>query len=271
MPSPAARFVPALAGLLLALLPIPAFAVGCFPVARTDPAPGISLLIPAGLRLAALPDGATARITFLGHASFLIETAGGASAVTDYNGYIRPPYAPDVATMNNAHSTHYTMAPDPKIAHVLRGWNPAGGEARHDVTVDDMRVRNIPTAVHGRSGDQTNSNSIFVFEVGDLCIAHLGHLHQQVTDQILAELGQIDVALVPIDGSWTMSQEEMAEAIRRIAAPVVIPMHYFGSSVLARFLALVEGEWSVRTEPTPELLLSRANLPQKTVVVLPGS
>jgi hypothetical protein len=48
-------------------------------------------------------------------------------------------------------------------------------------------------------------------------------------------------------------------------------MHYFGSSVLARFLALVEGEWSVRTEPTPELLLSRANLPQKAVVVLPGS
>ena len=39
------------------------------------------------------------------------------------------------------------------------------------------------------AGDQTNSNSIFVFEVADLCIAHLGHLHQLLTDQQLAELG----------------------------------------------------------------------------------
>ena len=134
-----------------------------------------------------------------------------------------------------------------------------------------MRVRNIPTAVHGRTGAQTNSNSIFVFEVGDLCIAHLGHLHQAITDQILAELGQVDVVLVPVDGTYTMSQEEMVEAIRRIRAPVVIPMHYFGSSVLARFLALVEGEYAVDTRPTPELLLARATLPRNTVIVLPGS
>ncbi len=266
MPSPARLLLLALAGLLLTAGPVQA--LGCFPVAGVEPA---ARLVRAGLETTELPAGAAARITFLGHASFLIESAGGVSVVTDYNGYIRPPFAPDVATMNNAHGTHYTAAPDPKIAHVLRGWNPAGGEARHDLVVGDVRVRNIPTAVHGRTGSQANSNSIFVFEVGDLCVAHLGHLHQQVTDQILAELGQIDVVLVPIDGTWTMAQEEMVEVIRQIGAPVVIPMHYFGSSVLARFLALVEGDWQVRTEPTPEILLSRATLPQRTVVVLPGS
>lgn len=267
MPLPA-RVLLCLVGFLLILAPAPARALGCFPVAADEPVPR---LMPAGLELAELPAGAAARITFLGHASFLIESAGGVSAITDYNGYVRAPVTPDVATMNNAHSTHYTAAPDPKIAHVLRGWNPAGGEARHDLLVGDVRVRNIPTAVHGRGGDQTNSNSIFVFEVGDLCIAHLGHLHQQVTEQILAELGQIDVVLVPIDGTWTMSQEEMVEVIRRIGAPVVIPMHYFGSSVLARFLALVEGEWSVRRQASAELLLARATLPQRSVIVLPGS
>jgi L-ascorbate metabolism protein UlaG (beta-lactamase superfamily) len=246
---------------------VPAWAAGCFPVAGLEPR-----LVPVSLETAALPGGATVRLTFLGHASFLIESAQGASAVTDYNGYLRPPYPPDVATMNNAHGTHYTEAPDPKIPYVLRGWNPAGGEARHDVTVKDMRVRNIPTAVHGRAGRQTNSNSIFVFEVGDLCIAHLGHLHQAITDQILAELGQIDVVLVPIDGTYTMAQEEMVEAIRRIGAPVVIPMHYFGPSVLARFLGLVEGEYVVDARAEPELLLARTTLPaRRTVVVLPGS
>jgi L-ascorbate metabolism protein UlaG (beta-lactamase superfamily) len=255
-----------LGSLLLLLATVgPALASGCFPVAGLEPR-----LVPAALTTAQLPAGATARLTFLGHASFLIETAGGASAVTDYNGYVKAPQTPDIVTMNNAHDTHHTDLVEPGVKHVLRGWNPAGGVAEHDLTHLDLRVRNIPTSVHGRSGAQGNSNSIFVFEVEDLCIAHLGHLHHVLTDQHLAELGVIDVVLVPVDGRWTMSQEEMAQVVRQIGAPVVVPMHYFGSSVLGRFLALVEGEYAVETREAPELVLSRATLPAKTVVVLPG-
>jgi L-ascorbate metabolism protein UlaG (beta-lactamase superfamily) len=252
--------------LLLSNFPRESRASGCFPVAGVPPR-----LIPAGWSTAALPAGATARLTFLGHASFLIETAGGASAVTDYNAYVKAPFTPDIVTMNNAHGTHYTDFVEPGVKHVLRGWNPQGGEASHDLGFRDLRVRNIPTAVHGRSGAQGNSNSIFVFEVEDLCIAHLGHLHQLLTTRELAELGVIDVVLVPVDGTYTMAQEEMVEVVRAIGAPVVIPMHYFGSTVLARFLALVEGEYRIVESATPELVLSRATLPQKTVIVLPGS
>ncbi len=243
----------------------PAMASGCFPVADLKPR-----LIPADFRQAALPDGATARLTFLGHASFLLETAGGATAVTDFNAYVGTPVAPDIVTMNNAHDTHYTSLVPPEVDHVLRGWNPQGGEARHDVTHLDLRVRNVPTAVHGRTGDQTNSNSIFVFEVADLCIAHLGHLHQLLTDQQLAELGVIDVVMAPVDGSWTMAQTEMVAVIRQIRPTVVIPMHYFGSAVLGRFLDLIDEEYRIELRETPELLLARSDLPQRTVVVLPG-
>ena len=243
----------------------PALASGCFPVAGLEPR-----LVPAALQTAALPAGVTARLTFLGHSSFLLETAGGATAVTDYNAYVRAPVTPGIVTMNNAHDSHYTNLVEPGVQHVLRGWNPAGGVARHDITYLDLRVRNIPTSVHGRSGAQGNSNSIFVFEVGDLCIAHLGHLHHVLTDQHLAELGVIDVVLVPVDGAYTMSQPEMVEVIRQIGAPVVIPMHYFGSEVLGRFLALVDDDYEVALREAPSLLLARATLPQRTVIVLPG-
>ena len=251
----------------LLLLPgLPAAASGCFPVAGLAPR-----ILPAAWQAAALPAGATARLTFLGHASFLLETAGGTTAVTDFNAYVGAPLTPDIVTMNNAHDTHYTSFVPPGVTHVLRGWNPQSGEARHDITEGDLRVRNVPTAVHGRSGDQGNSNSMFVFEVEDLCIVHLGHLHQVLTDQQLAELGVIDVALVPVDGMWTMSHAEMVEVIRQIRPSVVVPMHYFGSSVLARFLAEIEDEYAVELRETPELLLARTSLPQRTVVVLPGS
>lgn len=257
--------------LLAALLCLPllaggARAEGCFPVASAE-----ARVVPAALRTAALPAGATARLTFLGHASFLIESAEGVTAVTDFNGFVGAPLVPDIVTMNNAHDTHFTAAVPPGVTHVLRGWNPDGGEARHDLSSRDLRVRNVPTAVHGRAGDQTNSNSIFVFEIGDLCIAHLGHLHQRLTSAQLAELGLIDVVLVPVDGTYTMSHAEMAEVLRQIGAPVVVPMHYFGAAVLARFLAEVEGEYRIDIRDNPELLLARASLPQRTVIVLPGS
>ena len=61
------------------------------------------------------------KLTFIGHATFLIETAGGVKAATDYNDYVRPPVTPDIATMNKAHSTHNSRAPDPAIKQVLQG------------------------------------------------------------------------------------------------------------------------------------------------------
>ena len=73
------------------------------------------------LRLAGgIPEGAVS-ITFLGHASFLIESPAGVRIVTDYNDMIRAPVTPDVVTMNNAHPTHYSEAVESGVKYVLRG------------------------------------------------------------------------------------------------------------------------------------------------------
>jgi L-ascorbate metabolism protein UlaG (beta-lactamase superfamily) len=245
--------------ILLGLGTGPASARGCFPIAEHGE---------AGIRLASMPAGATVGITFLGHASFWIETAGGVTAITDYNGYHVGPELPTIVTMNNAHGTHFTDNPDPGIAHVLRGWNPAGGIAEHDLDEGDMRVRNIPTSVHGRTGAHANSNSIFVFEVEDLCIAHLGHLHHVLTDLHLGELGMIDILLVPIDGSYTIGQELMREVIAQIGPAVVIPMHYFGQASLNRFLDLMADEWEVVQVGASTVHHDRLGLPFRQVQVL---
>jgi hypothetical protein len=86
-------------------------------------------------------------LSFVGHATFLIQTPQGVRIATDYNDGTRPPVTPDVATMNKAHSTHFSYRPDPGITYVLRGWNPAGGPAVHDLTVQDVRIRNVSTNI----------------------------------------------------------------------------------------------------------------------------
>src|SRR3981189_3769220 len=95
------------------------------------------LVQPADYRPAAL-EPTQVRLTFIGHSTWLIESPGAVRIATDYNAYLRPPVVPDIATMNRAHTTHYSNFPDPGIKHVLRGWNPDGGPAKHDMTVADI-------------------------------------------------------------------------------------------------------------------------------------
>src|SRR4030088_1864549 len=54
----------------------------------------------ARLRLAAAGPEGDVGLTFLGHASFLIESPQGVRIVTDYNDMIRAPVTPDIGTMN---------------------------------------------------------------------------------------------------------------------------------------------------------------------------
>lgn len=179
------------------------------------------------------------RIRFIGHSTFLIESPGGVRIATDYFGQAGPDGLPDVVTMNRAHSTHYTESPDPAIAHVLRGWNPQGGPADHHLQVGDVVIRSVPTAIRAfGAGRIPNGNSMFIFEVAGLCIGHLGHLHHVLAPEDLAWIGQLDVVMVAVDGSYTMSHAEMAETLNVIKARLVLPMHYFGGATLRAFLGL---------------------------------
>src|SRR6516164_6400060 len=192
-------------------------------------------LIPAGLRLAALtPD--QVRITFIGHATFLIESPRLVRIATDYNDYVKPPIMPDIVTMNHAHSTHYTDRPDAGIKYVLRGWRDDGKPATYDITYEDVRVRNVPTNIRDwNGGTERNGNSIFIFEVAGLCIAHLGHLHHTLTQQQLDDMGRVDVVMAPVDGSYTLDTDGMIDVLKSLKAPLIIPMHFFSTYGLDRF------------------------------------
>lgn len=222
-------------------------------------------------------DGAVApgtlAITYVTHSTFVIQTPEGASLATDYAGYAGPGPLPMAVTMNNAHSTHYTSSPSPEIAQVFPGW-PAEGEQwrRHDAMVRDLRVRNVHTDVINYTGRRPNGNSIFIFELGDFCVGHLGHLHHVPSEAHFAEIGFLDVVMAPVDGSMTLSHEDMATVLRRLEARLILPMHYFSPQTLERFVAVLSQkfEFEVAVPDSGTLLVSKASLPRKpTLMALP--
>jgi L-ascorbate metabolism protein UlaG (beta-lactamase superfamily) len=240
---------------------------------RSVPRAGVPRLMPASMRLALNPD--QVRITYSGHSTFLVESPQLVRVATDYNDYVRPPIVPDIVTMNHAHSTHYTDHPDPRIPHVLRGWGPSPDRpARHDVQVRDVRVRNVPTNIRDWAGGGTerHGNSIFIYEMANMCIAHLGHLHHTLTQQQLDEIGRIDIVFVPVDGTMTLDTDGMIEVLEALKAQLMIPMHYFSSYTLHRFLDRIRAhKWDVETAVIPSTVVSKTTLPATPkVLVLPG-
>lgn len=212
----------------------------------------------------------TARIRYVAHASFLIQSPGGVSAVTDYTGFLGlTTLVPDVATMNHAHDSHWTHQPDPAIPNVLRGWGPYSRGITHHIEVGDMLIRNVSTDIRSFDGVETNGNSIFVFETAGLCIGHLGHLHHEPNPSQYAGLGRLDVVMVPVDGGRTVDLPTMIRIVTRLRSSIVIPMHWFDTYTLDAFLYGLPEGFDIQNKWHNSIEISLRTLPSRpTVVVL---
>lgn len=213
------------------------------------------------------------RLRYITHASFLLQTEGGLSAVTDFTGFLgNVDFIPDVVTMNHAHSTHWTAHPDPAIPNVLPGWGEEfGAGIDHYVDLGEMVIRNVSTDIRSAWGEgvEPEGNSIFVFEAAGLCIGHLGHLHHEPTDEQYIAIGRMDVVMVAVDGGLTLDLPAVFRVMNRLKASIVIPMHWFGDGTLGAFLDGMRERFDVVLTEGSELTVSLERLPaQPTVMVL---
>ncbi len=250
--------------LALVATPLGAWASTCFTFVEGVP----------GIRYASLGEIATApapevTIRYVAHSTYRIETPGGISINTDYFGADGPGGVPTVVTMNRAHETHYTDFPNPEIAHVLKGWEAEGrSPAIHDHEIGDVRIRNVTTDIRSWGTMGRDGNSIFVFEVADLCIAHLGHLHHVPTEQQYTALGRMDILMVPVDGSFTMEVPRMVEVAQRLKSSIVLPMHYFGRRSLERFLGGMADDFALDVGGREVLTVAADSLPARPTVIV---
>jgi len=239
-------------------------------IALSQSAPGLTYLHRASFTAPIAEE--SVRISYVDHSMFLIQGVAGSNVMTDFSGYFgNVAFQPDVVTMNNAHSSHWTAFPDPAIPHVLEGWAQGGVDRDHYLELGDILIRNVHTDTRSQNGGATpNGNSIFVFETAGLCIGHLGHLHQELSDAQYAALGRMDVVMAAVDGGLTLDHASLLRVLDRLRASVVIPMHWFGRYTLESFLSDMEesGYTIDRTGETSQVFNLR-NLPsQRTVMVL---
>jgi L-ascorbate metabolism protein UlaG (beta-lactamase superfamily) len=227
---------------------------------------------PRAIFVAASNPDATAHVVtiqWLGHSSFLIITPGGTTAVTDPHSWHASPTVPDVVTVSNEHPTHNQVRSVPGMARVLRGRTPEGESIEVNVTVGDLSIKGLPSS-GGNSSEIPTQNTIFVFRTEGLCIVHLGNLRRPLGTEYRQRLGRPDVLMIPIDGQWTLSFDQIAQTVAQLQPTIVLPMHYDFSEHVRLFMQFIKETVPVRTMSETTLELRRTTLPSASEVIVLG-
>jgi L-ascorbate metabolism protein UlaG (beta-lactamase superfamily) len=138
-------------------------------------------------------------------------------------------------------------------------------DAPGEYEVHEVLVTGVRTYRDDARGAERGVNTAFVYELDGLDVIHLGDVGHVLTEQMLGEIGSVQVALVPLGGA--LSTARAIDLIAGLGANLVVPMLVGDEQpqALERFLK----EMSV-TDPQPvqRLSVSISTVPQETTVVV---
>lgn len=162
------------------------------------------------------------QIKYLGHASFLIKTKD-AKLITDpYDpemvGLKFPKTEADVVTISHHH-------PDHDKADMVSG-TPLALDWPGEYEKNGVRIFGFKSFHDKSQGSERGENILFKFEAEDVSILHCGDMGVVPNQELLDEIGDIDILMVPVGGFYTIGPEDAVEVVKKIEPSIVIPMHY---------------------------------------------
>ena len=160
-------------------------------------------------------------VTWLGHGCFRLRGRG-AAVVTD-------PYPPtiglklsrmdaEVVTVSHEHDNHnYTQV-------VRDGAYEIHGPGEYEVA--GVSVIGVPTYHDEQKGAKHGRNTVYLIEIDDVRVCHLGDLGHKLDDSEAEAVASPDVLLVPVGGRSAINGAQAAEVVRQLEPRYVVPMHY---------------------------------------------
>ena len=240
-----------------------------FPIAAASPAASSCRDMDVARRLisSAFAAEADATIEYFGHNFFQITTRKGTKIVTDplAPGMYPTPYlTPHVVTVGREHPNHNYV----ELLHgnpiIMRGLAHHGAEwNRVSINVRDVFIYDVPIYQNGLDG--ALKGAAFIFDLGNLCIAHLGDLSHTLTAEQIKQMGRVDIALIPIGGIFTMPAQTAREVLQQNKPKLAIPIHYRDNLYILE--PFVQG-LPTRKSQSDTLVVSKSSLPSTTEIVV---
>jgi len=210
-------------------------------------------------------------IYWQGHSCFRLKGKGSTVVIDPFSpdtGYNLGKLEADVVLVTHQHPGH----------NYVQG---VGGEFRvingpGEYEIGGVFVTGVASFHDDKSGELRGKNTIYAVEFEGVTVAHLGDLGHELSSKTVAELGKIDVLLLPVGGVTTLDAVAGAEVMRRLSPKWVVPMHYKTPAITRELLPVGKflAETGVKDAvPQPRLSVSGGAQASLQVVLLdyPGS
>jgi len=162
------------------------------------------------------------KISWLGHACFMIQTNNKKVIITDpfddSVGYPKPRVTADLITVSHQHFDHNAV-------EMVSG-KPRVIQTAGEHIIDGLKITGIPCYHDKAKGSLRGDNLIFIIEESDYRMCHLGDLGHIPDQKLLAEIGHVDVLLIPVGGLYTIDASEAKDVLSLINPRYAAPMHY---------------------------------------------
>lgn len=161
------------------------------------------------------------KITWLGHACFVIETNDVKILTDPFDssvGYKIPSVIVDIITESHQHFDH-------NAHHLIKGkFELIRDPGIHQFK--NLKITGIKTFHDSESGAKRGQNIVFVFDVEDFRIVHLGDLGHTLNQAQVDQIKPVDILLLPVGGTFTIGPAEAKKVLDQINPHVAIPMHF---------------------------------------------
>ena len=141
-------------------------------------------------------------------------------------------------------------------------------DAPGEYEVHEVLITGVRTFRDDAKGRERGFNTSFVYELDGLHTVHLGDIGHVLTEEMLSEIGPVDIVCVPIGSA--LSAARAAEVVAQFESNLVVPMPLGEESAAAaeleRFLREMGGQ--VQAQPIARLSVSISTVPSETTVVL---
>jgi L-ascorbate metabolism protein UlaG (beta-lactamase superfamily) len=212
------------------------------------------------------------KIKWYGHSAFLITSDQGVKIMID-------PYEPgafggqlsygkikdqvDIVLTSHDHADHNYTKDLPGTPQIVKGSGPK--------TAKGISMKGISTYHDPSQGSERGANTIFTLKIDNLQLCHLGDLGHLLSDKELAEIGPVDILLIPVGGFFTIDPKEATRVAEQIKPKILIPMHFKTAKCgfpIAPVEDFLKGKTNMKRPKASEATFDKATLPQQMEIVV---
>lgn len=207
-------------------------------------------------------------ISWYGLSCFRLTERGMATVVTDPYDHNEVGYEPlklrgEIVTVSHDEAGHNFINAVKGRSRVITG----PGEFE----IGGVFITGVQTNRKTKSSKTEPRNTLYVFDYNGVTVAHLGNLTHVPSQTEIENLGEVNIALVPVGGGGGLNAARAAEIVSLLEPGIVIPMYYQipdGKLKLAALSRFLKQMGVGKVEAVSSLKVTRGSVPSETRVTV---